>query len=233
MTARRHGAGSALVALLGVGLIASPGAVGQRGTGTVTGLVSLTAAKAAPLAVSPYGRRGVPPKRSTSPPDIRNVIVYVAGHTPGSPPPPLRARVAQRDEQFLPQVTAVTTGSSVEFPNEDPFFHNVFSLSKAAQFDLRRYPPGSSRTETFTKPGIVKVFCHLHAQMTALIMVLDHPWFVIPRDDGTFTLPPVPAGELTVVAWHERIGERRERVRVVSGETTTLSFTLPVLEPTP
>jgi hypothetical protein len=145
----------------------------------------------------------------------------------------MRARIAQRDEQFLPRVTAVTVGSSVEVPNEDPFFHNVFSLSKAAQFDLRRYPSGESRTEVFSKPGIVKVFCHLHSQMTALIMVFDHPWFVIPNDEGTFTLPAVPAGELTVVAWHERIGERRERVRVVGGEIATLSFTLPVLEPTP
>jgi plastocyanin len=208
-------------------------ALGQGGTGTIIGSVRLAAAKATPLAVSPYGRRGVPPKRSTSPPDIRNVIVYVTGRTASSLPPPMRARVVQRDEQFLPRVTAVTTGSSVEFPNEDPFFHNVFSLSKAAQFDLRRYPSGSSRTETFTKPGIVKVFCHLHAQMNALIMVLDHPWFVIPSDDGTFTLPGVPAGELNVVAWHERIGERRERVRVTSGETTRLAFTLPVLESTP
>ena len=233
MIALLRGARRGLVGLLGIGLWSAQVAVGQSGGGTITGSVRLAAAKGTPLAVSPYGRRGVAPKRSTSPPDIRNVIVYVSGRTPSSPPPPMRARVPQRDEQFLPRVTVVTTGSSVEFPNEDPFFHNVFSLSKAAQFDLRRYPSGSSRTEIFTKPGIVKVFCHLHAQMTALIMVLDHPWFVIPSDDGTFTLTGVPAGELSIVAWHERIGERRERVRVTTGETTRLSFTLPVLEPTP
>jgi hypothetical protein len=232
MIARLRGAGSGLVVLLWMGLWSSPVAVAQSGSGTITGSVRLAAAKATPRAASPYGRRGVPPKGSTSPPDIRNVIVYVTGRTPSSRPPPMRARLAQRDEQFLPRVTAVTTGSSVEFPNEDPFFHNVFSLSKAAQFDLRRYPSGASRTEIFKKPGIVKVFCHLHAQMTALIMVLDHPWFVIPSDDGTFTLPGVPVGDLSVVAWHERIGERRERVRVNAGETTSLSFTLPVLEPT-
>jgi hypothetical protein len=232
MMARLRGTGG-LVVLLWMGLWSAPVATGQSGSGTITGSVRLAAVKTAPLAVSPYGRRGVPPKRSTSPPDIRNVIVYITGRTPSSPPPPMRARLAQRDEQFVPRVTAVTTGSSVEFPNEDPFFHNVFSLSRAAQFDLRRYPSGSSRTEIFTKAGIVKVFCHLHAQMTALIMVLDHPWFVIPSDDGTFTLPGVPPGELSVVAWHERIGERREVVRVIAGETTSLSFTLPVLEPTP
>jgi hypothetical protein len=233
MSARLAGAGRVVVVVAAVASWVCPVAVEQSSNGAITGSVRLTAAKGTALAVSPYGRRGVAPKQSTSPPDIRNVIVYVTGRTPSSPPPPTRARIAQRDEQFLPRVTPVTVGSTVEFPNEDPFFHNVFSLSKAAQFDLRRYPSGASRTEIFSKPGIVKVFCHLHSQMTALIMVLDHPWFAIPNDDGTFTLPAVPAGELTVVAWHERIGERRERVRVVGGEVATLSFTLPVLEPAP
>ena len=164
--------------------------------------------------------------------DIATSSSTCTGLRPPAPPAPMRARIAQRDEQFVPPVTAVTVGSAVEFPNEDPFFHNVFSLSKAANFDLGRYPSGVSRTRHFAKPGIVKVFCHLHAQMTALIMVLDHPWFTIPADDGTFTLPQVPAGELTVVAWHERIGERRERRAGDAGRTTKVSFTLPVLEPT-
>lgn len=205
----------------------------QSATGTITGTVKLTLSKSAPLATSPYGRRGVAPKRTASGPDMRNVVIYVNGLRPSSPPPPMRARIAQKDEQFIPQVTAVTVGSTVDFPNDDPFFHNVFSLSKAATFDLGRYPSGSSRARTFSRPGIVKVFCDIHSHMTALVMVLDHPWFVIPADDGTFTLPPVPAGELTVVAWHERIGERHERVRVIPGQTARISFTLPVLEPTP
>lgn len=205
----------------------------QSGTGTITGTVKLTVSKSTPLATSPYGRRGVAPKRTGSGPDTRNVVIYVNGLRPSTPPPPMRARIAQKDEQFIPQVTAVTVGSTVDFPNDDPFFHNVFSLSKAATFDLGRYPSGSSRARTFSRPGIVKVFCDIHSHMTALVMVLDHAWFTIPADDGTFTLPPVPAGELTVVAWHERIGERHERVRVTPGQTTRVSFTLPVLEPAP
>ena len=203
------------------------------GTGTITGTVKLTASKSAPLATSPYGRRGVAPKRTASGPDTRNVVIFVNGLRPSTPPPPMRARIAQKDEQFIPQVTAVTVGSTVDFPNDDPFFHNVFSLSKAATFDLGRYPSGSSRARTFGKPGIVKVFCDIHSHMTALVMVLDHPWFTIPAEDGTFTLPPVPAGEVTVVAWHERIGETRERVRITPGQTARLAFSLPVVEPTP
>jgi hypothetical protein len=203
----------------------------QAPTATISGTVELTIAKSAPLATSPYGRRGVAPKRSTDTPEIRNVVVYVNGLRPSTPPPPMRTRISQRNEQFVPQVTAVTAGSIVDFPNDDPFFHNVFSLSKAATFDLGRYPSGSSRARTFAKTGIVKVFCDIHSHMTALIMVLDHPWFTIPADDGSFTLPSVPAGDLTVVAWHERIGERRERLRVTAGQTANVSFTLPVLEP--
>lgn len=221
---------TAAVLLLGTWF---PGLLAQPATGTLVGAVTLAIAKSAPLATSPYGRRGVAPKRTVNAPEIRNVIVYVQGTRPAGPPAVTRARIVQRDEQFLPPVTAVTVGSSVEFPNEDPFFHNVFSLSKAATFDLGRYPSGRSRSRQFVKPGIVKVFCQIHAHMTALIMVLDHPWFTIPAEDGTFTLPSVPAGDLTVVAWHERIGERRERVRVAPGETTKIAFTLPVLEPTP
>src|SRR5262245_47197378 len=108
------------------------------GGAVVSGSVKLTAARPVPLAASVYARRGVAPKQSIATPEIRNVVVYLAGVRPGLTPAPLRSRVAQRNEQFVPQVTAITVGSSVEFPNEDPFFHNVFSLSRAATFDLGR-----------------------------------------------------------------------------------------------
>ena len=130
----------------------------------------------------------------------------------------MKASIAQKDEQFVPHVVAVTAGSSVSFPNEDPFFHNVFSLSRGATFDLGRYPVRrQSRAQVFTQPGIVKVFCHIHSHMSAVIRVFDHPWFTIPDDQGTFTIDGVPPGEHTLVAWHERIGERRDRVTIRAG----------------
>ena len=208
-------------------------AVAQAGTGSVTGAVTLTAAKAPPLSVSVYGRRGVAPKRLAGVSETRNVVIFVSGRRPAAPPAPMRAKIVQKDEEFVPQLTVVTVGSTVDFPNEDPFFHNVFSLSKAHTFDLGRYASGRSRAETLAKPGLVKVFCHLHSQMTASIMVLDHPWFTTPADDGTFALDDVPAGDLTLVAWHERIGERREQIRVAPGASTRVTFTLPVLEAAP
>ena len=136
----------------------------------------------------------------------------------------------QQGEAFVPPVAVVTSGSTVEFPNQDPYFHNVFSLSRAATFDLGRFPSGALRAHVFERPGIVKVFCHLHAQMNALIVVLDHPWFTIPADTGEFSLPPAPPGDYTLVAWHERIGEQRQPVRIGPGDTLRVNFTLPVLE---
>ena len=199
-------------------------------SGAVSGTVTLTAARGAPSATSVYGRRGVAPRPAIAGPETRKVVVQVAGVPSEESLTPMHARIVQRGEQFVPPVTVVTTGSSVEFPNDDPYFHNVFSLSRAATFDLGRYPSGATRSQLFDRPGIVKVFCHIHSQMSALVVVLDHPFFTIPAETGEYTLPSVPTGEYTLIAWHERIGEQRQRIRVAAGATTRVDFTLPVLE---
>jgi plastocyanin len=224
-------AAAVLIAAPAAGFLAPAHA--QDGSGTIAGEVTLTSTRGALLATSPYGRRGVPPKRAAAGSEARKVVIYLEGVKPTLSPIAMRVQISQLGEQFEPPVTALTVGSIVEFPNVDPFFHNVFSLSRVATFDLGRYPPGESRSRQFLRAGIVKVFCHLHAQMSALIMVLDHPWFATPSESGAFTLTAIPAGEHTLVAWHERIGERRERIRVQSGATTHVRFTLPVLETHP
>jgi plastocyanin len=223
----RMSAAAALAALL-----LMPASAAQS-SGSVTGTVTLSAARSAPLATSVYGRRGVAPKPSAAGSETRNVVIYLADVKPPNRPPPMRAAIVQRGERFVPPVTAITAGSTVDFPNEDPFFHNVFSLSRAGSFDLGRYRSGESRSRQFTAPGRIKVFCDIHSQMSALILVLDHPWFTIPQETGAFTLSGLPPGDHTLVAWHERIGERRDRVRVTPGGTTHISFTLPVLEAQP
>jgi len=203
----------------------------EPATGTLTGTVRLTAAKA-PSPASAYDRRSVGP-RPKALAEAANVIVYFDGLKALGPLKPTPTAIVQKDEQFVPHVVAVTAGSVVEFPNQDPFFHNVFSLSRPATFDLGRFPPGSSRSRTFSRPGLVKVYCQIHSHMSAVARVFDHPWFTIPDGDGTFQIAGVPAGEHTVVAWHERIGERRDRVQIRPGAITTITFTLPVLEPAP
>ena len=203
---------------------------GQAG-GRVTGSVTLTLAKSAPSSAAAYDRRAVGPRPKPLP-ELKNVVIFFADIS-ASKGAAVQAAIAQKDEQFVPHVVAVTTGSSVAFPNQDPFFHNVFSLSRGASFNLGRYPSGSSRSKVFTKPGIVKVFCEIHSQMSAVVRVFDHEWYTVPSEDGTFAMGNVPPGDHILVAWHERIGERRDRVTIRAGASTQINFTLPVLESTP
>ena len=202
----------------------------QPNTGKVVGTVKLTLAASGKSAARAYDTRSVAP-RAKPLPESRNVIIFVDGLAASGDLAPMKATIAQKDEQFVPHVVAITRGSSVTFPNDDPFFHNVFSLSRGASFNLGRYPSGATRSRVFARPGVVKVFCELHSHMSAVIRVFDHPWFAIPDDNGTFSLDGIPAGDHTLVAWHERIGERRDRVTIRTGQATEVSFTLPVLEP--
>jgi plastocyanin len=201
---------------------------GQGATGRLAGTVTLTLATSARSTASAYESRGVTPRPKPQP-ESRNVIIFIDGLAGGAERK-VQSSIEQKNEQFIPHVVAITTGSSVDFPNADPFFHNVFSLSRGATFDLGRYAPGTSRSHVFRRPGIVKVFCQIHSHMSAVVRVFDHGWFTIPNDGGSFVIEGVPAGERTVVAWHERIGESRDSVTIRPGQTTQIEFTLPVLE---
>jgi plastocyanin len=198
-------------------------------SGTVIGHVKLTSrVRGTALPSNVYQPRAVMNHDAAAIPEIKNVVVYLKGVTFKGPLPVSRQAIRQENEAFVPRVMAVTRGSTVDFPNGDPFFHNVFSLSSALSFDLGRYPMGRSKPTTFTNAGLVKVFCHIHSHMSASILVLDHPYFTIPQLDGTFTLPNVPAGTYAIVGWHERIGERAGTVQVQSGATATVGLSLPV-----
>jgi plastocyanin len=219
-----------LAATILAGMLVAPWSTdpAAQATGAVTGSIKLTLANSAPSSASAYERRAVGP-RPKALPELKNVVIFFSD-LPAMKPSTSPASIVQKDEQFAPHVVAVTTGSSVAFPNEDPFFHNVFSLSRGATFNLGRYPSGASRSKVFTRPGIVKVFCEIHSHMSAVVRVFDHSWFTVPSEDGTFALGNVPPGEHTLVAWHERIGERRDRVTIRPGARTQIAFTLPVLE---
>lgn len=176
-----------------------------------------------------YPMRTVPAPALAPESERRHVVVYVRDARPQAAPP-MRAAIRQRNESFTPRVVAVTVGSEVEFPNDDPIYHNVFSLSRARNFNLGRYPPRDTRRVRFDKPGVVKVFCEIHSHMSATVMVFDHPWFAMPGEDGTFELPAVPAGDRQITAWHERLGDTTLSVRVQSGQAASADFTLPVPE---
>jgi len=116
-------------------------------------------------------------------------------------------RLAQRDQAFAPRVLAIAVGTRVDFPNQDPIYHNVFSLSPVRRFDLGKYPRGSSRQVLFEKPGLVKVYCDIHSSMEAFVLVLPHHGFTQPSSSGAFALPDLPAGSYVVHAWQPDLGD--------------------------
>jgi plastocyanin len=223
-------AAAGLIVAIGVLLPGERATAWQEHVGRLTGTVKLTTATSGKSTARAYDSRSVAP-RAKPLPEARNVIIFFDGIKASVDVAAMKATITQKDEQFVPHVVAVTTGSSVAFPNGDPFFHNVFSLSRGANFNLGRYPSGVTRSRVFARPGLVKVFCELHSHMSAVIRVFDHPWFTIPEDSGQFEIDGVPAGDHTVAAWHERIGEYRDRVTIRPGQATEVTFTLPVLEP--
>jgi len=111
----------------------------------------------------------------------------------------------QRNETFVPHLLAIMTGTTVDFPNSDKFYHNVFSLSKPARFDLGRYSAGHSRSIRFDRPGIVRVFCDIHSHMTAFILVFAHRYFAVTDEEGKYRLDGVPPGTYTLIVWNETV----------------------------
>jgi hypothetical protein len=112
----------------------------------------------------------------------------------------------QKDKMFMPHVLPISTGSTVDFPNADPIFHNAFSSYNGQIFDVGLYPPGSSRSVRFTRPGIVRVFCNIHPSMSAVLLVLDTPYFATTAADGSFHID-APPGEYEMNVFHERATE--------------------------
>lgn len=122
--------------------------------------------------------------------------------TPATPPQQGRRPVMdQRNLQFAPRVLAVRAGTTVDFPNNDRVFHNVFSFKDGKRFDLGLYPVGASKPVTFDKTGVSRIYCNIHPQMAAYVVAVDSPYFAVSRKDGSFTLPDVPAGRYTFHAW--------------------------------
>lgn len=159
-----------------------------------------------------------------------HVVVYVEGDLPSRP---VTAELSQQDRRFTPDLVVVPAGSTVSFPNMDPIFHNVFSLSKAKSFDLGNYPKGQTRTVVFPKPGIVFVDCHLHPNMSAVIVVTPNGWSTKADASGRFKLPDLPPGMYTVVAWHKSAGFFRKTVRVTDAGNAAVEFLIPLGEDGP
>ncbi len=131
-------------------------------------------------------------------------------------PPPVGTHptLEQKRQQFVPRVIVLQAGMTVDFPNRDPVYHNVFSVSPARRFDLGKYREGQSRSVRFDKPGVVRVFCDIHSDMAAFIVVIGHQLYARADAAGRFTLPAVPGGEYTLKVWHPSRGESDLSVHV-------------------
>jgi plastocyanin len=137
---------------------------------------------------------------------------------------PGRAVMDQRNETFVPHVLAVTAGTVVEFPNSDRIYHNVFSLSKGARFDLGRYETGHSKSVRFDRPGVVRVFCEIHSHMNAFVLVFGHPFFAMTDIDGRYRIDNVPPGTYSLVAWNEGVSSEPRPVTVPDGGATEIDL---------
>jgi plastocyanin len=210
------------ICILVVTSVSSPAAR----NGTIRGRVELRRAPA------PIERRpGVADLGAAQPRDIPNllrsvVFLETAPRSAFGAEESGRAVMDQRNETFVPHVLAIMTGTTVEFPNSDKFYHNVFSLSKARRFDLGRYAAGESKRVTFDRPGIVRVFCEIHSHMNAYILVFNHPYFAVSDDEGRYHIDNVPPGTYNVMAWHEGAWADSKSVTVPDGAAAELDFAI-------
>ncbi|HTU99076.1 MAG TPA: plastocyanin/azurin family copper-binding protein [Luteitalea sp.] len=165
------------LSLLLAGLVlATPSGITAQGTAALTGTVS-----AAGQAVG-------------------NAVVWIEGASAAATRRP-RAVLHQRSLKFAPQVLAVRTGTTVDFPNDDRVFHNVFSFRDGKKFDLGIYPVGATRQVTFSEPGVSRLFCNIHPNMAGYVVAVDSPWYATSDADGRFAIPDIDAGSYTWKAW--------------------------------
>ncbi|MGA7463304.1 MAG: hypothetical protein WBW69_23915 [Candidatus Korobacteraceae bacterium] len=130
-------------------------------------------------------------------------LMPVGAAAVSTPVPPMHAVLAQKNKMFEPHMLVVTRGSAVDFPNRDPWFHNVFSLFNGKRFDLGLYEAGTSRTVHFDREGVSFIFCNIHPEMSAVVVVLGSSYFATTNKTGDFTIPNVPPGSYRFHVWNE------------------------------
>jgi plastocyanin len=201
---------------------------GVAKAGEIRGLLSVPAV--APSSPRPHAYPGransLPMPAQVQRGAVWDAVVFV-DRVPGGAKAPARGtrpRLEQKNQSFVPRVLAIAAGTTVDFPNYDLVFHNVFSVSPAKRFDLGKYPRGQSRSVTFPKAGLVKVYCDIHSDMAAFVYVLPHGFFAQPDDAGFFALPELPAGHYRLRAWHPDLGEIARDVEVPGTATVSVDL---------
>jgi plastocyanin len=194
--------------------------------GSIRGRVELR--RVAPAIERRPGVADLGPPRARDVPDRFKSVVYLESAPRGAfeQSEGGHAVMDQRNETFVPHVLAITTGTTVDFPNSDRIYHNVFSLSKTERFDLGRYAVGHSRSVRFDRAGIVRVFCDIHSHMNAFILVFSHPFFAVSDAEGRYHIDNVPPGTYNVIAWNEGVSSDAQAITVPDGAAADLDFVL-------
>ncbi len=172
-------------------------------------------------------------EHKTESPHAENVVVWlvpIGNPAPAQPSTKQVARLTQHNKSFEPHVLIVPVGAVVQFPNRDPFFHNVFSLFEGKRFDLGLYEAGSTRNVSFDRPGISYIFCNIHAEMSAVVIALETPYFGVSNRKGEIVIPRVPAGRYTMHSWYETAPQDAIEALVHEINVTANSSTLGVLQ---
>jgi plastocyanin len=154
----------------------------------------------------------------------KGVIVYLED-VPGTPTVPKNhAVIRQREKQFDPPLTVVVKGTTIDFPNEDKIFHNVFSVSRPARFDLGLYKSGTAKSVEFKRSGVVDVYCNIHPEMIAKVRILENGYYTISDGKGAFRIDGVPEGTYPIVAWLPSGDEAKGSVTVKAGASAEVKL---------
>jgi len=171
--------------------------------------------------------------------DASNAVIWLApaeGTALPATPPDAHPRLVQKNKSFEPHVLVVPVGAQVEFPNRDPFFHNVFSLFEGKRFDLGLYEAGTTRNVRFDKPGISYIFCNIHAEMSAVVIALNTPYYGISDRRGQVLIPHVPPGRYLLHVWYETappesLNAMNREITVSEGTSTLGVLRIPTIAP--
>jgi len=197
--------------------------------GTITGVVHAEGKEApAASAAGKYDSRKFKFAERINYAELRDFVIYIDGPVAlaAKPPKPVIRNISQKGATFIPHVTPIVVGTTIEWPNQDDIFHNVFSISEAKQFDLDLYKSPEVKRVPFDKAGRVDVFCSIHTTMNCVILVLENPWFAMSDAKGGYAITNIPAGTYTVKAWHERLPIVSKQVVVPTDGGVKVDFTL-------
>ncbi len=168
------------------------------------------------------GVSGIVKVKGVTPADAAPVVLYITGFN--EEPDKAAVKITQRDKRFVPDVMPVTVGQTVDFANEDVIWHNVFSISKARAFDLGMTKKPDTKAITFTKTGVIDVYCNIHPEMVGTVLVLPNRAFAVADKDGRYRIPSAPPGDYKMFAWSKRSDVQSKPITITAGETQKLDW---------